>query len=201
MVQYTRLSSCAKLRSMFNKLAPSLIILSVAGLSAADQGNPFKGLQIGVGAGLYFPTNSLMKEVFSTSIVTYNIGPMTTNRNGRKGFGFDFNGQGLQASGSRFFMLGLTYGYEWQSAEIDSDNRLYYARVGAGPAYLDYDINSPSNGVVSSGRGINALTAFEAGVVLSKRITLSATYTLLSKRDGLDFSGLRVQFNFAAFKL
>jgi len=186
---------------MLTRSALSLVVITVAGLSAADQRNPFKGLQIGVGAGLFFPTNSLMKDIFSDSIIAYNIGPMTANRNGRRGFGFDFNGQGLQANGSSFFMLGLTYGYEWQSSEVDSDNRLFYARVGAGPTYLDYDINSPANGVVSSARRFNAMGALEAGVVLSNRITLSATYTLMSKHDGLDFSGLRVQFNFAAFKL
>ena len=65
-----------------------------------------------------------------------------------------------------------------------------YARVGTGLAYYDYNMNiGPSN---LTGRSVKQFTAAEAGVVLSKKVTLSAQYMLMPKLSGLDFSGIRL---------
>ena len=185
-----------KLLQMLRVSILSLTVVALSSNAMANNEGPFKGLQIGVGAGVFFPTNSVMQDLFSKSVVNYTFGPVTNNRSSRKGFGFDFTGQGLAASGNSFWSLGVTYGYEWQFGKESDKSSLFFARAGAGPNFMSYDVKSTEKGQAWSG-----VTALELGAVVNKRVTVSAMYLIYGKKDGLDFSGLRLQFTVGAFKL
>lgn len=170
----------------------SFAAVVLAGSAFAQFGGGPQGL--GAGAGLYVPTDSLIKNIFGDQITTYNFGLVQPNRRGRKNFGYDINLQGVGARGSRFLSLEGTYGYEWHFAEEDA-KALPYFRIGAGPNLLDYDITSPLVGGNLRRTTIGGVAAAEAGLVLNGFTSLSAQYVLMSKSQGLDFSGLRLQLS------
>lgn len=156
--------------------------IALAALSSAAMA------QISVSAGTYMPRDSAIKNVFGSSSFAWGFGLGSSDRTNRAGAGFDVAGISLSATNNRFFSVGATYGFEVQSGQGTST--LTYARVGTGIGYYDYDMNI---GVNQKARVFRQFSSLEAGVVLSKRITVSAQYLLMPKLSGLDFSGLRLQ--------
>jgi len=174
------------MKTIFRAALPALAVAVAAGAQA--QG--LKGLQFGVGAGLFVPRSERVKDLFSDSIVQYSFGPMSPNRLGRAGFGWDFTGTGISGKGNSMFNLGVLYGYEWQSRGADENSTLTYARVGAGPAFLAYNVTGP--GIDVNRQRVTFLTAAEVGVVFNRTLTVSLQYVQLPTYDTLDFSGFRL---------
>lgn len=174
------------MKTIFRAALPALAIAAAAGAQA--QG--LKGLQFGVGAGLFVPRSERVKDLFSDSIVQYSFGPMAPNRLGRAGFGWDFAGTAISANGNNMFNLGVMYGYEWQSRGASESSTLTYARVGAGPAFLAYDVTGL--GLDVRKQRFTFLTAAEVGIVFNRTLTVSLQYVQLPTYDTLDFSGFRL---------
>lgn len=174
------------MKTIFRAALPALAIAAAAGAQA--QG--LKGLQFGVGAGLFVPTAERTRTLFSDSIVQYSFGPMSPGRLGRAGFGWDFTGTAINAKGNSMFNLGVLYGFEWQNRGKDEDSTLTFARIGAGPAFLAYDVTGL--GLDVRKQRFTFLTAAEVGIVFNRTVTVSLQYVQLPTYDTLDFSGLRL---------
>ncbi len=174
------------MKTIFRAALPALAIAAAAGAQA--QG--LKGLQFGVGAGLFVPRAERVQELFSDSIVQYSFGPMSPGRLGRAGFGWDFTGTAINAKGNSMFNLGVLYGFEWQNRGKDEDSTLTFARVGAGPAFLAYDVTGL--GLDVRKQRFTFLTAAEVGIVFNRTVTVSLQYVQLPTYDTLDFSGFRL---------
>ena len=144
--------------------------------------------QISVSAGTYMPKDATIKSIFGSSSFAWGFGLGSSDRTHRNGLGLDLAGVSLSATNNRFFNVGATYGYEVQSGQNSAT--MTYARVGTGVAYYDYNMNIGQSNL--TGRVFRQFSAAEAGVVLSKKVTLSAQYMLMPKLSGLDFSGLRL---------
>ncbi len=144
--------------------------------------------QISVSAGTYMPKDATIKSIFGSSSFAWGFGLGKSDRTHRDGAGFDLTGVSLSATSNRFFSIGGTYGYEVQSGQ--KTDTMTYARIGTGIGYYDYDMLISSTNL--KGRVFRQFTAAEVGVVLSKKVTLSAQYMLMPKLSGLDFSGLRL---------
>jgi len=144
--------------------------------------------QISVSAGTYMPRDATIRGIFGSSSFAWGFGLGKADRTNRAGLGFDLSGVSLSATNNRFFSVGGTYGYEVQSGKDTAT--MTYARIGTGVAYYDYDMTVGINNL--TGRVTKQFSAIEAGVVLSKRISISAQYMLMPKLSGLDFSGLRL---------
>jgi hypothetical protein len=174
------------MKTIFRAALPALAVAVAAGAQA--QG--LRGLQFGVGAGLFVPRSERVKNLFSDSIVQYSFGPMSPNRLGRAGFGWDFTGTAISAKGNNMFNLGVMYGFEWQNRGNDEESTMTYARIGAGPAFLAYNVTGP--GIDVNRQRATFLTAAEVGVVFNRTLTVSLQYVQLPTYDTLDFSGFRL---------
>ena len=144
--------------------------------------------QISVSAGTYMPRDATIKSIFGSSSFAWGFGLGSSDRTHRNGLGLDLAGVSLSATNNRFFNVGATYGYEVQSGQKTST--MTYARIGTGVAYYDYNMNVGQSNL--KGRVFRQFSAAEAGIVLSRKVTISAQYMLMPKLSGLDFSGLRL---------
>lgn len=171
------------------RFSKSLFILSALAVTSVAHA------QFSIGGGTFLPRDARVRDVFGSNTFAWGPGFGPVDRAGRQGFGFDGTGLIMNATNNRFFALGGTYGFEWQSAKPDT-SQVYYARVGTGLAYYDYSINAVGVGLFSGNR-FSSITTAEAGIVFNRRLTLSAQYMEMPKLSGVDFSGLRLQLNFA----
>lgn len=169
-----------------------LAILGLATLGLAGAANA----QLAVSAGIYSANDSAVRDVFGSNAFAWGFGFGRADREGRAGGGFDFVGLSLSAPGNRFSTIGATYGFEVQRG--NDTNAMTYFRANAGLAYYDFSLGAPL--VPAQDRYVRPITTLEAGVVLSKRFTLSAQYLLMPDAGNLNFSGFRIQALFSLMK-
>jgi hypothetical protein len=168
-----------------------LATLGLATLGLAGAANA----QLAISAGFYSANDSSVRSVFGSNAFAWGIGLGRADRSNREGGGWDLVGLSLNAPGNRFQTFGATYGWEVQSGR--DTNTMTYFRANTGLSYYDFSLSAPLT--PSTDRYIRPITTFEAGVVLSKQLTLSAQYLLMPDAGNLNFSGFRVQalFSFA----
>ncbi|MEI7576060.1 MAG: hypothetical protein WCK51_04145 [Armatimonadota bacterium] len=169
-----------------------LAILGLATLGLAGAANA----QLALSAGIYSANDSAVRDVFGSNAFAWGLGFGQADRAGRAGGGFDFVGLSLSAPGNRFSTIGATYGFEVQRG--NDTNAMTYFRANAGVAYYDFSLGAPL--VPSQDRYVRPITTLEAGVVLSKRFTLSAQYLLMPDAGNVNFSGFRIQALFSLTK-
>ena len=169
-----------------------LAILGLATLGLAGAANA----QLAVSAGIFSANDSAVRDVFGSNAFAWGFGFGRADREGRAGGGFDFVGLSLSAPGNRFSTIGATYGFEVQRG--NDTNAMTYFRANAGLAYYDFSLGAPL--VPAQDRYVRPITTLEAGVVLSKRFTLSAQYLLMPDAGNLNFSGFRIQALFSLMK-
>ena len=169
-----------------------LAILGLATLGLAGAANA----QIAISAGIYSANDSAVRSVFGSNAFAWGIGLGRADRDGRAGAGFDFVGLSMSAPGNRFQTLGATYGFEVQRG--NDSNAMTFFRANAGIAFYDFSLSAPLTPAVD--RYFRPITTLEAGVVLSKRFTVSAQYLLMPDAGNLNFSGFRIQALFSLMK-
>jgi hypothetical protein len=175
---------------MHRGLTLSLVVLSLGAHASA---------QINLSAGAFLPKSKAVRDVFGSQAFSPGIGFSDPMRKSLAGLAFNGSANQISASGgNRFFALGMTYGYELQQGQ--GTDSMFYSRVGTGVAYYDYRFNSPLLGAAVSRRSFKQISTLEAGIVLNKRITLSAQYQLTPKLDGVDMSGWLVSVMFTIGK-
>ena len=168
-----------------------LATLGLATLGLAGAANA----QVAISAGVYSANDSAVRSVFGRNAFALGLAFGRSTRDDRAGGGFDLVGLSLNAPGNRFQTVGVTYGFEVQRG--NDTNAMTYFRANAGIAYYDFSLSAPL--APSTDRYFRPITTLEAGVVLSKRFTVSAQYLLMPDAGNLNFSGFRVQalFSFA----
>lgn len=169
-----------------------LAILGLATLGLAGAANA----QLAISAGIYSANDSTVRSVFGSNAFAWGFGFGRADREGRAGAGFDFVGLSLSAPNNRFSTIGATYGFEVQRG--NDTNAMTYFRANAGLAYYDFSLGAPL--VPAQDRYVRPITTLEAGLVLSKRFTLSAQYMLMPDAGNLNFSGFRIQALFSLYK-
>lgn len=183
----------------------SLAVLGLAALSVTSFSQIFgapgqeDSPYLGVKAGLTWFSNSEMRDVFGNGKMTFGFSPVRgpKNANGMKlGTNLDF----LLADrdGSRLAVIPLTMGMESAVGGDYTGVKPYFA-VRGGFAYADYAINRPGGGR-SSGKTIVPTGNVELGFAVNKNLIISARYNLMSKVNGMDFSGLSFQATYAALR-
>jgi hypothetical protein len=166
-----------------------LAILGLATLGLAGAVNA----QIAISAGIYSANDSAVRNVFGRNAFALGLAFGRSTREGRAGGGFDLVGLSLNAPGNRFQTVGATYGFEVQRG--NDTNAMTYFRANAGLAYYDFSLSAPL--IPADDRYFRPITTLEAGVVLSKRFTVSAQYLLMPDAGNLNFSGFRIQALFS----
>ncbi len=208
----------------FRRLLPSLTILSLAALSLAQQTSDQAGTHpaqpkpksdfghwIGIDAGLYYPTNSVIRDVYGTG-VKLGISPVTHIRNDNWHLDGDLSLISDDHNGNKLFILPVNAAFERAFGPEDGASQPFI-RISAGAVYNDHTFDVPTNEVPGiahpglppatshfSNKTVGADAAIEVGTVLSRKLRLSARYNLFSKSDGFDFSGFTFSVQYSAFR-
>ncbi len=155
---------------------------------------------LGIKAGLYVPTGSLVRDVFGSSIFVFGISFDDFSRQADKWrLTVDFDFITGQKDGNKFFAAPVTasVGRVFGSPE---DHFRPYVRFGAGVAYFDYSINHPDTSErFSTKRGGFSADA-EVGFFVGDKFRLAAKYVWFSKVDDFDFGGLQITATYNILK-
>lgn len=173
---------------------------SAATALAAAQNPDNAGTYLGLEAGAYFPTNSVIRDVFGSTLPRIGINFINNNQPNKFKPSFNFGVIGANKNGSRFLAIPVTVGVGQQYGHPGSGSRPYW-RAGAGAAYFDYSIDQNNTGNPIAARKVGFCGVAEAGILLSERVRLSAAYNYFSKQDDFDFSGWELKVSFLFWKL
>lgn len=181
-----------------NALAIAALATSTA---IATAQNPDKsGTYLGLEAGAYFPTSTVIRNVFGSTLWRAGINFINNSQPDKMKPSLNFSIIGANRDGNRFLAIPVTFGVGRQYGAVAANVRPYW-RVGAGASYFDYsiDVNNAGNPISATKFGFTAVA--EAGILLSDRIRLSASYNYFSKQDDFDFSGFDIKLSFLFWKL
>jgi hypothetical protein len=184
------------------KWTNAFAIAALAACAAfAGAQNPDKsGTYLGLEAGAYFPQDSTIKTIFGATLPRFGLSFINNSQPDKMKPSFDFSVIGANKNGSRFLCIPVTIGLGQQYGAPGSGSRPYW-RVGAGAAYFDYSIDPNNTGNPTAAHKIGFTGVAEAGILISERIRLSASYNYFSKQDNFDFSGFDLKVSFLFWKL
>lgn len=158
---------------------------------------------IGVGAGLYFPSDSRVRNDLSSSLLSvgFHLGSTEGISNGK--FGADFGLVSGHQNGNSFDLFQLLYGYEQTlggnggQGSKDGMDLVPYFKIGAGLAYADYSMTDSQGHF--SGKRILPTAKFEVGTIFAKKLRLSAAYDTFASTDGFNFGGVELKLTYDVF--
>lgn len=182
------------------KFSPVMIALLAFASSSFAQDRPSLGL--GVGGGVYLPTNAKTKRLLGNTWLSFAVTP--TRLASKNGFSVDsdLNFVGRDKNGNRLFMAFYTVGV---STPLGGSNPGVkqafkpYAALRVGPAYLDYKITD--GGVTRKKNRLGWNGNVELGADLSDNVRVSFRYDTISKFDGFNFDGFSAHVIFKLGRL
>lgn len=174
---------------------PFFVLACAALAVSAAQAQQTSGLSSGVTAGYYFPSYTLVKNAFGSSVFNYGIGGASTNRPSSGSITPDLLITTANANGNKLFIATYTEGYEYHLGKANA-NLAPYARGFGGLSYFDFGIDLDNGGRESIKR-VGYTYGAEAGLVFMKRFRLSARYNIYSKEDAFSFNGYTVGLTWA----
>lgn len=181
-----------------NALAVSAFAMCAALASAQ---NPDKsGTYLGIEGGAYFPSDTVIRNVFGSTIPRIGINFINNAAPEKMKPSFNFSVIGANKNGNRFLAIPVTVGYGKQYGTAGGSVRPYW-RIGAGVAYFDYSIDPTGGGTPTAARRFGFTAVGEGGVMLSDRVRLSASYNYFSKQDDFNFSGFDLKISFLFWKI
>lgn len=152
---------------------------------------------LGGSAGVFFPTSSVLRDKFGSSVTSIGISPSDESLPSAARIFTDISVLSANRSGNRFLVIPATIGFG-KTFGKPADVSRPYARVGVGIAYFDYSISH--EGRRRSDRNFGAAADAEVGVLVGGRLRLSARYYFLSERDGFNFNGLELAVKYTLFR-
>lgn len=173
------------------RLFVCLTAICVAG-AANSQGS----IPIGVDAGVFFPQDSTVRNVFGDTWFRVGLTPISLQAPGSWKTTMDI---AYLRSSTRFgdsvTLIPLTFGVTRSFGE-DQNVRPYVA-LRAGPYWGD--VNSTTLGINKSKVGLDANVA--AGLLFQGRFYIEARYDYMSKFEGLNFSGFFLSAGLKLFEI
>lgn len=180
-------------------------VLTVAafatGAALACAQNPdTSGTYLGLEAGAYFPSDTVIRNVFGSTLPRFGISFINNSQPNKLKPSFNFAVIGASKDGNRFLAIPVTVGYGQQYGSAGSGARPYW-RAGAGLAYFDYSIDPTNSGTAIAATKIGFTAVGEVGILLSEKVRLSASYNYFSKQDDFNFSGFDLKVSFLFWKI
>jgi hypothetical protein len=181
-----------------NALAVSAFA-TCAALASAQ--NPDKsGTYLGLEAGAYFPTDTVIRNVFGSTLPRIGLNFINNSAPEKMKPSFNFAVISANKDGNRFLAIPFTVGLGKQYGSLGTGMRPYW-RVGAGVAYFDYSIDPSGGGIPTAARRFGFTAVGEVGMLVSDRVRLSASYNYFSKQDDFNFSGFDLKISFLFWKI
>jgi hypothetical protein len=178
---------------------------AIAGIAAtaalASAQNPDRsGTYLGVEAGAYFPTDTVIRNVFGSTLPRFGVNFINNSVPNKLKPSINFSVIGASKDGNRFLVIPVTAGLGQQMGAPGASARPYW-RAGAGLAYFDYSIDPTGGGTSIASRKFGFSAVGEVGILLSERVRISASYNYFSKQDDFNFSGWDIKVSFLLWKL
>jgi len=172
-----------------------------AGAAVASAQNPDNsGTYLGLEAGAYFPSNTVIRNVFGSTLPRVGLDFINNSAPDKLKPSFNFAIIGASKDGNRFLAIPVTIGLGQQYGAPGTSVRPYW-RVGAGLAYFDYSIDPTNSGNPIAANKVGFTGVGEVGILLSDRVRVSASYNYFTKQDDFDFSGFDLKVSFLFWRL
>lgn len=160
------------------------VLLALAGTMAMAQDGDSFGWGAEIGA--FLPTDSTIRDLLGGTWLSYGIKPVSIKVREGVRLDTDLAVTTRQKNGNKAALVRGTVGFLQQFGDSESSTVPYVA-ARIGPTYFDYSITQGS--VYKSSKRIGWGGNLEIGVLLSKRLRVSARYDILSEVDGFNFNG------------
>lgn len=172
------------------------LALAAACTGSAQQDETKTQRGLGLTAGVFFPADRALRDVFGDTWASFGIQPITFGapRNWRISGGITVlkGNRGPNRVLAIPATLGVTRDFP------SGGDAVPFVAVAGGPAYYDYSIQTGATTVSTRRIGWNANV--RAGVTFSQRFQLQARYDFYSPTDGLRFDGLTLSLAYQAFR-
>jgi hypothetical protein len=177
----------------------------ISGLAVVSTAAFAQQATIGGTIGLYYPSNSTIKNLIGSQFLTYGIQPWSGNT-ATGGITPEIDFIGGSGNGNSFYIIPLVMAYEkdftskYTTGIHTGTSFVPYLRVSGGIAYFNYNITDDAGSDFSSQR-FGWTAGLEAGLKIAESAKVFAKYDLFSKQGPFDFSGIQIGISFALGKL
>ena len=185
---------------MSMKLPIAITALAVIVSSAFAQQST-SGTGIGVSVGIFDPSSAQIKKDLGSQFLSFGLGGAQTGRPSEGAVTPEYTLIIASGNGNKFFVLPLTYGYEYHFGSASNSKFLPYVRPFAGLAYYDYSITDLASGQHSSAKQLGGTYGLEGGVIIGNKLKVSAAYNYFTNAGGFSFNGLTLSATYSLFKL
>jgi hypothetical protein len=156
---------------------------------------------IGVSVGVFEPSSGQIRSDLGNQGLQFGLGGASTGRPSEGSLTPEYTLIIDQGNGNKLFALPFTYGYEYHFGSGSTSKFLPYVRPFAGIAYFDYSILDFASGQYSSAKQFAGTYGVEGGLMISKKIKISAAYNYFTKVGGFNFNGLTLSASYSLFSL
>ncbi len=156
---------------------------------------------VGISVGVYKPTSANIRQDLGDQFMSFGLGGATSKRPEQGAITPEYHFISARGNGNKLFMLPLTYGYEMHFGADNNSKTLPYLRPFVGIAYFDYSITDFATGQHASAKQFGGTAGAEAGVILSKKLKITAAYNYFTKANGLSFDGITLSATYSLLKL
>lgn len=142
----------------------------------------------------FFPSDATTRSIFgpSPSSIQFGITDLEESPNDRTRLSFSFETFGTGTSNNKLFVGSPDVAYEYR-VPIAS-HLSTFAKVSAGPSYLDYSFDTPNGQHFGAKRfGLNG--GFQVGLRYG-RAQLTAAYRAFTQPAGIDFNGIQLDLTY-----
>src|SRR5476651_2555884 len=158
-----------------------IAIAALAVVSSAFAQDNTSQLGIGISVGIFEPTSAQIKNDVGSQFLSFGLGGAGGKRPSEGAITPEYNLIYANGNGNKFFVLPLTYGYEYHFGSDSTSKILPYERPFAGIAYFDYSITDLASGQHSSAKQVGGTYGAEGGVLIGRKLKLSATYNYFTQ--------------------
>jgi hypothetical protein len=172
------------------------LLLPVTSLA---QYGPFQEVKTaGPSISVYYPTGRILKDAFSSRILSFGFGPVDAVSATKGRFRTGINLITANQSGNKLLLVPLSAIYERDLNPNESLTRPY-VRLGAGVTYYDYSFRSGGNRY--SNKAVGGSGFAELGLNISGRLNIYGKYNAFTQKDGVNFNGWSLGISYGVLKI
>ena len=151
----------------------------------------------GVSFGVFVPNSGEIRDRFSDVFFRFGITPFEDRISEKWKFAADFNAVLASKNGNHMLAMPVTFGLA-RSFGSPEARAIPFVQFGVGPALFDYSIARGAERFKATRVGGNANV--EAGVLLDRRMAVTARADFYTRTDDFDFSGISLTVAYAVFR-
>jgi len=182
-------------------IKPLIVLTALVAIVSSACAQSSSGTGIGVSVGVFEPSSGQLRADLGNQGLQFGLGGASTGRPSDGSITPEYGVIIDNGNGNKLFILPFTYGYEYHFGSSSTSKILPYVRPFAGVAYYDYSILDFASGQYSSAKQIGATYGLEGGLMIGKKLKISAAYNYFTPAGGFNFNGLTLSASYSLFNL